>query len=43
VLDANLFFSVEHAQNITDQWVEEYNTVRPHQSLNQLSPKEYAA
>lgn len=43
VLDANLFFTVEHAQQITDQWIEEYNTMRPHQSLNQQTPKEYAA
>jgi putative transposase len=43
VLDANLFYTVDHAQAITDQWMEEYNTVRPHQSLNQQTPKEYAA
>lgn len=43
VLDANLFYHVEHAQRITDEWIEEFNTLRPHQSLNQLTPTEYAA
>lgn len=43
VLDANLFYHTEHAQQITDNWIQEYNTIRPHQSLNQLTPLEYAA
>jgi putative transposase len=43
VLDAYLFEHTAHAQEITNRWVEEYNTLRPHQSLNQLTPYEYAA
>lgn len=43
VLDAYLFHHTTQAQQITDRWIEEYNTKRPHQSLNQLTPKEYAA
>jgi putative transposase len=43
VLDANIFNSIENAQEITNSWIEEYNNVRPHQSLNYQTPKEYAA
>lgn len=43
VLDAYLFHHPEQAQQITDAWIHEYNTQRPHQSLNQLTPHEYAA
>lgn len=43
VLDANIFNSIEQAQEITNNWVEEYNNERPHQSLNYQTPKEYAA
>jgi putative transposase len=43
ILDAYLFKNTKHAQEITNDWVEEYNTKRPHQSLNQLTPHEFAA
>jgi len=43
VLDANIFFSVSQLQNSADKWIKEYNTERPHQSLNYLTPEEYAA
>lgn len=43
VLDANVFFSTEHAQEIADQWVHEYNHERPHQSLNYQTPSAYVA
>lgn len=43
VLDANLFENIQHAQAITDTWLDEYNTQRPHQSLNYKTPTEYAA
>ena len=43
VLDANLFFSAEHAQRVTDQFLKEYNQERPHESLKFLTPMEYAA
>jgi putative transposase len=43
VLDAYLFDSISHAQQLTDDWVKEYNTDRPHQALNYLTPEEYAA
>lgn len=43
VLDANLFHSVEHANEVTTNWVEDYNHNRPHQSLNYQTPMAYAA
>ena len=43
VLDANVFYSVEHAQNLTDEWLVEYNTVREHEALGYQTPASYAA
>ena len=43
VLDANVFFSVNHAQIISDQFMEEYNYQRPHESLQFKTPMEYAS
>jgi len=42
ILDAEIFKSIEQAQLIADDWVKDYNTVRPHQSLNYQTPVEYA-
>lgn len=43
VLDANIFKSIEHTEEITNAWIEEYNNERPHQSLNYQTPSDYAA
>lgn len=43
VLDANIFRDVTGIENITGVWIQEYNTERPHQSLNYQTPTEYAA
>ncbi|NJK97157.1 MAG: IS3 family transposase [Bacteroidales bacterium] len=43
VLDANIFHTVAHAEDITNEWIMEYNNERPHQSLNFQTPIEYAA
>lgn len=43
VLDANVFGSVQTAQDITDRWLVEYNTVREHEALNFQTPEAYAA
>jgi len=43
ILDANIFESLEHARSLTEQWIIDYNEKRPHQSLNNLTPKEYEA
>ncbi len=43
VLDANLFVSLSDVNEITYNWIEEYNKIRPHQSLMYKTPEEYAA
>lgn len=43
ILDANEFYSIEHAQEITDIWIKDYNEERPHESLNYQAPVNYAA
>lgn len=41
ILDMYLFKNIEEVQMLTDQWIVEYNTQRPHCSLGNLTPKEY--
>jgi len=43
VLDANLFYTIEHAMQITQDWLQEYNGSRPHEALNYQTPENYAA
>lgn len=43
VLDANILPSLEQLKVITDQWIDDYNNERPHQSLNYQTPNQYAA
>jgi putative transposase len=43
VLDANVFQSIEHVKRIKEDWLNDYNLVRPHESLNYQSPLTYAA
>lgn len=43
VLDANIFKDITHANEITQAWVNDYNYERPHQSLNNKTPSDYAA
>lgn len=43
VLDAYLFSSLSEVQEITEQWLEEYNAIRPHEALQGLSPYQFAA
>ncbi len=42
VLDAYLFDSLEEVREITYQWLAEYNTLRPHEALQGLSPQQFA-
>lgn len=41
VLDAYLFFNLYQVRHLTQEWVEEYNYRRPHESLNDLTPYEW--
>lgn len=43
VLDANVFYTTEHALEITRNWLIDYNEVRPHEALNYQTPLNYAA
>ena len=41
-LNEHLFKSYRHARRIIEDWRHDYNTYRPHTSLNGLTPKEFA-
>jgi len=42
VLDAYIFSSLQEVRDIVEEWMEGYNTVRPHEALGNLSPFQYA-
>lgn len=42
VLDAYLFDDLQEVREITQQWMETYNTIRPHEALQGLSPRQFA-
>jgi len=42
VLDAYLFDDLEEVRNITERWLEVYNTIRPHEALKGISPRQFA-
>lgn len=41
VLDAWVFMELSQVREETERWVEEYNTIRPHESLGDISPIEF--
>ncbi|WP_415640739.1 IS3 family transposase [Serratia surfactantfaciens] len=41
ILDFYLFRTLNEAREITEHWLMEYNSERPHESLNNLTPEEY--
>ncbi len=41
VLDAYLFSTLQEVRDITDEWIEEYNTIRPREALEGLPPHQY--
>jgi putative transposase len=42
-LNDNVFVSLNSAQKIIEAWRQDYNTERPHSSLNDMTPEEFAA
>lgn len=40
-LNETLFTTLAEAQHLAAEWLEDYNTVRPHSSLNYLTPMEF--
>ncbi len=41
ILDCNLFRTLNEVREITERWLMEYNSERPHESLNNMTPEEY--
>jgi putative transposase len=41
VLDAYLFGSIEEAQAISGEWLEDYDTQRPHDGLGPVPPRSF--
>jgi putative transposase len=42
VLDAYLFDDLQEVRHITERWLEEYNSIRPHEALQGFSPRQFA-
>ena len=43
LLDGEMFFSVTEARSLVEDWRREYNTVRPHSSLDGMTPAAFGA
>ncbi len=41
VLDLYIFKNLEQVKKITEEWLEMYNTERPHKALSNMPPIEY--
>jgi putative transposase len=41
ILDAYVFFELHEVRKITEEWIDEYNYRRPHEGLNNATPKEW--
>jgi putative transposase len=42
VLNAYLFDDLQQVRHITEHWLEDYNTIRPHDALQGLPPRQFA-
>lgn len=41
VLDAHLFNALSQVREITDDWIERYNEIRPHDALGSIPPAQF--
>jgi putative transposase len=41
ILDAYFFFELGQVRTLTEEWMDEYNLKRPHESLGNLTPNEW--
>lgn len=41
ILDAYLFFELDQVRTLTEEWIDEYNLRRPHESIGNLTPNEW--
>ena len=41
-LNSNIFYTLEEAKKVVEEWREDYNNWRPHSSLGDETPSEYA-
>lgn len=41
ILDAYLFDNLEEVRFLTEKWLEDYNSIRPHEALQGLSPHQF--
>ena len=41
VLDAYLFSTIQEVRDIVEEWLEEYNAIRPHEALGGVPPYQY--
>ena len=41
-LNTNWFMNLKHAREVIEDWRKDYNEVRPHSSLKDMTPEEYA-
>lgn len=41
ILDAYLFLDLEEVRQLTNEWMQQYNTQRPHEALGNLTPSEW--
>jgi putative transposase len=42
ILDAYLFDDLEELRSLTESWLQNYNTIRPHEALKGLPPRQFA-
>ena len=43
ILDMYIFSSIDEVEQLTNDWMDTYNNIRPHESLGNLTPSEFLA